>query len=151
MALLKCGLSCWAAFLSAVSLCDGWPDPSSSLGDSFFTCALCLMHWFNSYVFICTGRVFSAVKSLWNQDFKACWTLHSLNNQSPVPRVECALQAAGSAAGGCAQHAEGTNPAASPRHFLTSEKREQTSPHLPLRSLSLEGCFKERKPLTPTC
>lgn len=88
MTLLKCGLSCWAAFLTVVSLCDGCADPPSSLGESFFKYVLCLMHGFNSYVFICSGRMFSAVKSLWNWDFTVHWTSGPcsgpLNNQGPV-------------------------------------------------------------------
>lgn len=146
MTLLKCGLSCWAAFLSVVSLCDGWPDPPSSLVESFFTCALCLMHGFNSYVFICTGRMFSAVKSLWNQDFTVCWTLHSLNNQGPVPLVQCALQAAGSAAGGCAQHQSCCQSSALPYFWKTGANLTAPS------SLVTEfGGMLRRKQTSYTC
>lgn len=104
MTLPKGGLSCWA-HLTVVPCRDGHKDPPSSLGESVFKSALCLMPGFNSYVFICSGRMFSAVKSLRNWDFTACWTSCPLNNQGPVPMVQCALQAAESSAEVSAQHA----------------------------------------------
>lgn len=71
------------AFLTAVSLCDGCTNLAPSLVASSRKCALCLMHGFHSYVFICSGRAFSAVKSLWNRDFTVCWTSGPLDNQGP--------------------------------------------------------------------